>query len=97
MDVPPSPPQDHITVYSYHNLLGKYWKKYQYAAKFVQLVRSKTPKVTLYTKEAKCMLMENFPEADFEASFYEGRFKTLLQCSHIILVSLKLSKLSCLA
>lgn len=74
MDAPPSPPQDHITVYTYHNLPGKYWKKYQYAAKFVQLVRSKTPKVTLYTKEAKCMLMENFPGADFEACFYEGRF-----------------------
>ncbi|XP_033632007.1 serine/threonine-protein kinase PLK4-like [Asterias rubens] len=78
MDTPPSPPQGRITVYTYHNLPGKYWKKYQYAAKFVQLVRSKTPKVTLYTKQAKCMLMENFPEADFEACFYEG---TMLRLS----------------
>lgn len=50
----------------------KYWKKYQYASKFVQLVKSKTPKVTLYTKNAKVMLMENSPTADLEVCFYDG-------------------------
>lgn len=50
----------------------KYWKKYQYASKFVQLVKSKTPKVTLYTKYAKVMLMENSPNADLEVCFYDG-------------------------
>lgn len=50
----------------------KYWKKYQYASRFVQLVKSKTPKVTLYTKYAKVMLMENCPNADLEACFYDG-------------------------
>lgn len=50
----------------------KYWKKYQYASKFVQLVKSKTPKVTLYTKYAKVMLMENTPNADLEVCFYDG-------------------------
>lgn len=50
----------------------KYWKKYQYATKFVQLVKSKTPKVTLFTKFAKCMLMENTPNADLEVCFYDG-------------------------
>lgn len=50
----------------------KYWKKYQYASKFVQLVKSKTPKVTLYTKYAKVMLMENSPTADLEVCFYDG-------------------------
>lgn len=50
----------------------KYWKKYQYASKFVQLVKSKTPKVTLYTKYAKVMLMENSPSADLEVCFYDG-------------------------
>ena len=72
-DSPPSPPPDHSTIYSYHELPSKYWKKYQYAAKFVQLVRTKTPKVTVYTKHAKCMLMENAPNGDFEACFYDGR------------------------
>ncbi|XP_041463144.1 serine/threonine-protein kinase PLK4-like isoform X2 [Lytechinus variegatus] len=73
MEDPPSPPQDSgITTHSYHDLPSKYWKKYQYASRFIQLVRSKTPKVTLYTSEAKCMLMENGPTADFEACFYDG-------------------------
>ncbi|XP_067849634.1 serine/threonine-protein kinase PLK4 [Heptranchias perlo] len=70
-DRPPSPPEE-VFVYSFDNLPEKYWKKYQYASKFVHLVRSKTPKVTLYTKYAKCMLMENGPQADVEVCFYDG-------------------------
>uniref|UniRef100_A0A8C4WJ52 Serine/threonine-protein kinase PLK4 n=1 Tax=Gopherus evgoodei TaxID=1825980 RepID=A0A8C4WJ52_9SAUR len=70
-DGPPSPPEDVVT-YNFDNLPEKYWKKYQYAAKFVQLVRSKTPKVTFYTRYAKCMLMENSPIADVEVCFYDG-------------------------
>lgn len=68
---PPSPPEN-VFIYSFDSLPEKYWKKYQYACKFVQLVKSKTPKVTLYTKYAKCMLMENGPEADIEVCFYDG-------------------------
>ncbi|KPP71419.1 hypothetical protein Z043_109678 [Scleropages formosus] len=71
LDCPPSPPED-IFICSYEDLPEKYWKKYHYASKFVQLVKSKTPKVTLYTKYAKCMLMENSPNADVEMSFYDG-------------------------
>ncbi|XP_060735867.1 serine/threonine-protein kinase PLK4 [Tachysurus vachellii] len=71
LDHPPSPPED-IFICSYEDLPEKYWKKYQYATKFVQLVKSKTPKVTLYTKFAKCMLMENSPTADLEMCFYDG-------------------------
>ncbi|KAJ7421422.1 Serine/threonine-protein kinase PLK4 [Pitangus sulphuratus] len=59
-------------MYNFDNLPEKYWKKYQYAAKFVQLVRTKTPKVTFYTRYAKCMLMENSPTADVEVCFYDG-------------------------
>jgi polo-like kinase 4 len=43
-----------------------------FLCRFVNLVRSKTPKITLYTKKAKCMLMENQPKADFEVIFYDG-------------------------
>ena len=73
-DTPPSPPAPGANVkeYEYSQLPHKYWKRYQYAARFVRLVRSKTPKVTLYTKRAKCMLMENGPEADCEVVFYDG-------------------------
>ncbi|KAJ3613692.1 hypothetical protein NHX12_019938 [Muraenolepis orangiensis] len=74
LDRPPALPED-ILICSYEDLPEKYWKKYQYASRFVQLVKSKTPKVTLYTKYAKCMLMENSPDADVEVCFYddEGR------------------------
>ncbi|XP_051891784.1 serine/threonine-protein kinase PLK4 [Pristis pectinata] len=68
---PPSPPEE-VFVYSFDDLPEIYWKKYQYASKFVQLVRSKTPKITLYTKHGKCMLMENGPQADAEVCFYDG-------------------------
>ncbi|XP_060919023.1 serine/threonine-protein kinase PLK4 isoform X1 [Labrus mixtus] len=71
LDCPPAPPED-ILICSYEDLPEKYWKKYQYASKFVQLVKSKTPKVTLYTKHGKVMLMENCPNADLEVCFYDG-------------------------
>ncbi|XP_077998709.1 serine/threonine-protein kinase PLK4-like [Glandiceps talaboti] len=69
---PPSPSTCTAKMFSYDNLPSKYWKKYQYAVKFVQLVRTKTAKVTLYSKDAKCMLMENMPQPDFEVCFYNG-------------------------
>lgn len=53
--------------------LEKYWRKYQYASRFVQLVRSKSPKITYFTRYAKCVLMENSPGADFEVWFYDGK------------------------
>lgn len=71
LDCPPALPED-ILICSYGDLPEKYWKKYQYASRFVQLVKSKTPKVTLYTKYAKVMLMENSPNADLEVCFYDG-------------------------
>uniref|UniRef100_S4RZR0 Uncharacterized protein n=1 Tax=Petromyzon marinus TaxID=7757 RepID=S4RZR0_PETMA len=72
LDDRPSSPPEEVVIYSYHTLPEPYWKKYKYAARFVQLVRSKTPKVTLYTQHAKCTLMENSPQPDFEACFYDG-------------------------
>ena len=63
--------------HSYHSLPGKYHKKYQYAARFVNLVKASTPKITLYTSQAKCYLMEN-EAADFEAYFYTGTKVTVV-------------------
>nr|KAF6402066.1 polo like kinase 4 [Rousettus aegyptiacus] len=68
----PPPPTDNISRYSFDNLPEKYWRKYQYASRFVQLVRSKSPKITYFTRYAKCVLMENSPGADFEVWFYNG-------------------------
>ena len=70
---PPALPQNgKVKCYNFGDLPQKYRKRYDYAAKFVRIVRSKTPKVTLYTEQAKCMLMENSPSADFEVNFYNG-------------------------
>lgn len=62
----PSPDE----VFSYHNLPQKHWKKYLYASRFVELVKAKTPKITLYSSLAKCQLMEN--NVDIELFFYNG-------------------------
>ncbi|RUS79271.1 hypothetical protein EGW08_012958 [Elysia chlorotica] len=58
--------------FDFSSIPQKYVKKYQYAARFVTLIKSKTPKVTVYTRKAKCMLMENHPDPDFTAEFYDG-------------------------
>nr|XP_020011771.1 serine/threonine-protein kinase PLK4 isoform X2 [Castor canadensis] len=70
-DRPPAP-TDNFSRYSFDSLPEKYWRKYQYASRFVQLVRSKSPKITYFTRYAKCILMENSPGADFEVWFYDG-------------------------
>lgn len=62
----PSPDE----IYTYHNLPQKHWKKYLYASRFVDLVKAKTTKVTLYTSLAKCQLMENGTSIDM--FFYTG-------------------------
>lgn len=41
-----------------------------YAYRFIQLVKAKTPKVTYYSTEARCLLMESIE--DFEMFFYNG-------------------------
>ncbi|XP_068142581.1 serine/threonine-protein kinase PLK4 [Drosophila tropicalis] len=68
------PPESHIagdkSVYNYDSLPSKHWKKYLYAARFVGLVKSKTPKITYFSSLAKCHLMENM--IDFEMSYYSG-------------------------
>ena len=50
----------------------------------MSLVKAKTPKVILYSSRAKCLLMENGPDADFEAIFYSG-WKLVKSQSNLIL------------
>ncbi|KAK3930879.1 Serine/threonine-protein kinase PLK4 [Frankliniella fusca] len=72
-DKPPDlPEQGADAIFSYESLPEKHWKKYEYAVRFVNLVRAKTPKVTLYSDKAKSQLMENLPNPDFESCFYDG-------------------------
>ncbi|XP_035710427.1 serine/threonine-protein kinase PLK4-like [Folsomia candida] len=72
---PPLPTAGADTMYSYTNIPQKYWKKYSYAYKFVELVKKRTPKMIYYTPLAKCYLMENDPINDFQACFYQGAGK----------------------
>lgn len=67
---PAAQPGDIISYHKLVDLPEKYWKKYQFATKFIQMVRAHTPKITLFAQRAKCMLMENGPPADFIAEFY---------------------------
>lgn len=72
-DEPPDvPPGGADSIFSYENLPEKHWKKYLYAARFVQMVKAKTPKITYYSEKAKCQLMETLE--DYEASFYTGKW-----------------------
>jgi len=56
--------------YCYAELPTKYWGKYNYAAKFVAIIKEQTPKITLYTDKVVCRLMENEPEPNCEVCFY---------------------------
>ena len=44
----PIPPAGADAFYNYNSLPEKMWKKYIYASRFVNLVKAKTPKITLY-------------------------------------------------
>ncbi|XP_053685006.1 serine/threonine-protein kinase PLK4 [Sabethes cyaneus] len=70
-DEPPDLPAGGAdSIFSYESLPEKHWKKYMYAARFVQMVKAKTPKITYYSEKAKCQLMETLE--DYEAMFYSG-------------------------
>jgi len=50
---------------------------------FIRMVKSKTPKVTYFSDQAKCMLMES--AEDFEAIFYSGKLRVNI-CSCICVI-----------
>lgn len=54
--------------YSLDRLPAAYWSKYTTACKFMMLIRSKTPKITLYTERAKAVLYDS--SDDFDVQFY---------------------------
>jgi polo-like kinase 4 len=83
-ETPPLPAEGADLIYNYHNLPEKHQTKYIYAARFVDLVKAVTPKVTFYSDRAKCMLMENVPP-NFEVAFYAGMPKLIPidQCNNI--------------
>lgn len=69
---PPLPSRGADSIYSFENLPACHHRKYLYAYRFVKLVRTKTPKLTLYTQRSKCQFMENGPKPNCEVYFYNG-------------------------
>ncbi|XP_034942136.1 serine/threonine-protein kinase PLK4 [Chelonus insularis] len=69
---PPVPSSGADNIYSYESLPTRHHRKYLYAARFINLIKAKTPKLSLYTGRAKCNFMENGPHPDCEVLFYDG-------------------------
>lgn len=69
---PPLPNRGADSIYSFENLPACHHRMYIYAYRFVKLVRTKTPKLTLYTQRSKCQFMENGPRPNCEVYFYNG-------------------------
>uniref|UniRef100_A0A182RJU0 Serine/threonine-protein kinase PLK4 n=1 Tax=Anopheles funestus TaxID=62324 RepID=A0A182RJU0_ANOFN len=73
---PPDLPSGGVDcIYNYEDIPEKHWKKYVYAARFVNMVKAKTPKITLYSDKGKCQLMETM--RDYEVIFYDDTKITL--------------------
>lgn len=51
--------------------------------RFVKVVKAKTPKITYYSDQAKCLLMENSPDPDCEAIFYHGMYLYIFKTKFI--------------
>ncbi|KAK0043027.1 serine/threonine-protein kinase PLK4 [Biomphalaria pfeifferi] len=67
----PPPGPGNCETYIYPDMPKEYLDKYRYAARSVAVIRSKTPKVIMYTDRARYMLMDNSPEPDFWVDFYD--------------------------
>ena len=48
------------------------WKMFKLGSEFLEVLRSKTPKVMVEEQGARCMLMSNCPFPNFEADFEDG-------------------------
>ncbi|XP_077518070.1 polo like kinase SAK [Amblyomma americanum] len=69
LDGPPAPVPAGCRPRPWNALPRPYWPKYACAARFVALVRQKTPKIIFYADSALCILLGS---GDFEVSFYSG-------------------------
>lgn len=65
-----SPP---LEQYDYRHLPSPKQKIYEYARRFVALLRSKTPRIVLSTSRFRAFLMDNGPPSDFCLRYYAGK------------------------
>ena len=73
-----------VSKHTYQELPDKLRKKYLFALEFINILRMKTPKLTLNTEVCKCSIMENAPTPDIEVVFACGiRIKYTSQDSTI--------------
>ena len=61
-----------ISKHTYQDLPDKLRKKYLFAHEFINILRTKTPKLTLNTEVCKCCIMENSPTPNIEIQFVCG-------------------------
>ena len=73
-----------ISKHTYQDLPDKLRKKYLFAHEFINILRTKTPKLTLNTEVCKCCIMENSPTPNIEIQFVCGiKVKYATQASTI--------------
>ena len=87
-----------IQRYSFNDLPHKYYKKYKHLRTLCDVIRSKTPKVTIYSELAKCILFENasaniHTSGCYEAKFYKPESKVELMYENETGTNRKLTKL----
>lgn len=61
-----------VETFTLENLPEMYWKKYQIAKDFVDMIKALTPKVIFYKEFGKCIMMENTPNPNFQMHYYDG-------------------------
>ena len=61
-----------VSKHTYQDLPDKLRKKYLFAHEFINILRTKTPKLTLNTEVCKCCIMENSPTPNIEIQFVCG-------------------------
>lgn len=80
-DGPPPLPhseEDEVQHFTFENLPNIYCKKYRIAKFYVDRIRGFTPKVIIYGEHAKCIMMENTPNPNYEMNFYNGIYLLFL-------------------
>jgi hypothetical protein len=71
-----------VKEFSRDSLPVNFWKKFNYASRYVQCIRETTPVVVLYKANAKCMLMDCM---NFIVNFQDGAKATFTASNGVIL------------
>ncbi|KAG5638163.1 hypothetical protein H0H81_001459 [Sphagnurus paluster] len=79
--------------FSLQDLPQAYWKQYNDAARLVDQIKQRTPRIVLYSPSAKCTLMTNAPHAEIELLFsISTSFSSKVQTASETLLRLRFSR-----